>query len=98
MKIRQETGTTILIIEHDMPLLRSVSDEILALETGRVLTSGEPDEVLEDPRLIAAYLGSDRAVVERSGTASNSASNATSNEAFLPPAGEEPTQEQPVTA
>jgi ABC-type branched-subunit amino acid transport system ATPase component len=88
MKIRHETGTTILIIEHDMPLLRSVSDEILALETGQVLTSGEPDEVLEDPRLIAAYLGSDQAVVERSGSASNAA--------FRPD--EEPTQEQPVTA
>jgi branched-chain amino acid transport system ATP-binding protein len=67
LRVRERMGCSILIIEHDMPLLRSVSDEILALETGRVLTSGEPDEVLEDPRLIAAYLGSDQAVVERSG-------------------------------
>jgi len=67
MKIRGETGTTILVIEHDMPLLKSISDEILALETGAVLANGEPDEVLEDPRLVAAYLGTNQAVVERSG-------------------------------
>jgi len=50
-----------------MPLLKSISDEILALETGAVLANGEPDEVLEDPRLVAAYLGTNQAVVERSG-------------------------------
>ena len=67
LKIRQETGTTMLVVEHDMPLLQSISDEILALETGRVLAQGPPADVLSDPRLIAAYLGSNKAVVARSG-------------------------------
>jgi ABC-type branched-subunit amino acid transport system ATPase component len=67
IRIRQETGASLLVIEHDMPLIRSVADEILALETGSVLTRGKPDEVLEDPRLVSAYLGTDRSVVERSG-------------------------------
>ena len=67
LKIRQETGTTMLVIEHDMPLISSVSDEILALETGAVLTRGPADEVLSDPRLVAAYLGTNEAVVARSG-------------------------------
>jgi ABC-type branched-subunit amino acid transport system ATPase component len=67
LKIRQETGATMLVVEHDMPLLQSISDEILALETGSVLAQGTPDAVLNDQRLIAAYLGTNRAVVARSG-------------------------------
>jgi branched-chain amino acid transport system ATP-binding protein len=66
-RLRDETGTTLVVIEHDMPLLTSVSDELLALETGAVLTRGTPREVLDDPRLVAAYLGTDAAVVARSG-------------------------------
>jgi ABC-type branched-subunit amino acid transport system ATPase component len=65
--IRTETGASLLVIEHDMPLITSISDEILALETGAVLTRGKPAEVLADPRLVAAYLGTDQAVLERSG-------------------------------
>ncbi|HZN14968.1 MAG TPA: ABC transporter ATP-binding protein [Acidimicrobiales bacterium] len=67
-RMRDESGVTILVVEHDMPLVRSISDEILALETGRVLTQGAPDDVLNDPRLVAAYLGTDSAVIHRSGT------------------------------
>jgi len=62
LRIREETGASLLVIEHDMPLIRSVSDELLALETGSVLTRGKPDEVLEDPRLVSAYLGTDRSI------------------------------------
>ena len=65
--IRQQTGASLLVIEHDMPLITTISDEILALETGSVLTRGKPNDVLEDPRLVSAYLGTDRAVLERSG-------------------------------
>ncbi|MBV8961356.1 MAG: ABC transporter ATP-binding protein, partial [Actinobacteria bacterium] len=67
LHIRQQTGASLLVIEHDMPLITSISDEILALETGAVLTRGTPGEVLSDPRLVAAYLGTDQAVLERSG-------------------------------
>ncbi|MEY2418409.1 MAG: hypothetical protein QOG90_1089 [Actinomycetota bacterium] len=67
LRIREQTGASLLVIEHDMPLITSISDEILALETGRVLTRGKPEEVLNDPRLVAAYLGTDQAVLERSG-------------------------------
>jgi len=67
LRIRDQTGASLLVIEHDMPLITNISDEILALETGQVLTRGQPEEVLHDPRLVAAYLGTDRAVLERSG-------------------------------
>ena len=67
LRIRQQTGAALLVIEHDMPLITSISDELLALETGAVLTRGAPDEVLADPRLVAAYLGTDQSVLQRSG-------------------------------
>jgi ABC-type branched-subunit amino acid transport system ATPase component len=67
LRVRDETGATMLVVEHDMPLVTSISDELLALETGRVLLRGEPRAVLDDPQLVSAYLGTDRAVVERSG-------------------------------
>jgi branched-chain amino acid transport system ATP-binding protein len=67
LRIREQTGASLLVIEHDMPLITGISDEILALETGQVLTRGAPEEVLNDPRLVAAYLGTDQAVLERSG-------------------------------
>ena len=67
LRVREQMGATLLVIEHDMPLIRSISDEIIALETGTLLTRGIPDEVLDDPRLVSAYLGTDRAIVQRSG-------------------------------
>jgi ABC-type branched-subunit amino acid transport system ATPase component len=67
LRIRDETSTAILVIEHDMPLISAVSDEIVALEVGRVVTRGRPAEVLADPRVIASYLGGDPEIVHRSG-------------------------------
>jgi ABC-type branched-subunit amino acid transport system ATPase component len=62
-----ETGCSILIIEHDMPLISRVADELLALDQGRVVTRGTPDEVLEDKRVIESYLGTSEASIRRSG-------------------------------
>ena len=66
-RIRDETGCALLVIEHDMPLIAAVSDRLLALERGAVLVEGPPGAVLSDPRVVAAYLGDDRAAVSRSG-------------------------------
>jgi branched-chain amino acid transport system ATP-binding protein len=66
-RIRSETGCAMLIIEHDMPLITSVSDRLLALELGRVIAEGTPAEVVRNPRVIASYLGEDEAAVARSG-------------------------------
>ena len=65
--VRDQTGAAMLVVEHDMPLISSLSDEIIALETGAVLCQGPPAEVLADPRLVSAYLGTNEAVVQRSG-------------------------------
>ncbi|MER3452574.1 MAG: hypothetical protein C4344_02515, partial [Acidimicrobiia bacterium] len=66
-RIQRETGCALLVIEHDMPLITSISDEIIALELGSVVTRGTPDAVLADERVITAYLGGDMAVINRSG-------------------------------
>jgi ABC-type branched-subunit amino acid transport system ATPase component/predicted MFS family arabinose efflux permease len=69
LRIREVTGASLIVIEHDMPLIRSVSDEIMALELGEVVVRGEAEVVLNDPRVVASYLGSNEAVIGRSGPA-----------------------------
>jgi ABC-type branched-subunit amino acid transport system ATPase component len=67
LRLRDETGATLIVVEHDMPLIQAISDELLALETGAVLMRGTPQVVIDDPRLVASYLGTDQAVISRSG-------------------------------
>ncbi len=66
-RIRDEADCALLVIEHDMPLICAVSDRLLALEQGRVVVSGSPQDVLSDPQVIASYLGTDDAARNRSG-------------------------------
>jgi branched-chain amino acid transport system ATP-binding protein len=56
---RAETGASYLIVEHNLGLLRSVVDRLVVLDFGRTLAEGEPERVLEDPAVVAAYLGGD---------------------------------------
>lgn len=65
-RIRIELDATLVIIEHDMPLVMSISDRVYCLEAGRVISSGSPDEVRHDPLVIASYLGTDPQAIERS--------------------------------
>jgi branched-chain amino acid transport system ATP-binding protein len=57
LDIKARTGATILIIEHDMPLIMSLSDRVYCLDAGKNLSSGSPDEVTSDSQVIEAYLG-----------------------------------------
>jgi branched-chain amino acid transport system ATP-binding protein len=50
-------GITVIVVEHVMKAILAVSDQVLVLHQGQVLTSGDPHEVLSDPRVIEAYLG-----------------------------------------
>lgn len=67
-RIQAETGTSIVIIEHDMPLLTSLCDRLVALDTGSVIFEGPPDDVLEHPLVVQSYLGVDDAAINRSGS------------------------------
>jgi len=64
--MQRATQCSIVIIEHDMPLISAVSDEIIALDLGRVVTRGSPSAVLSDARVVASYLGGDIGVIQRS--------------------------------
>lgn len=64
--IRQELGASILVIEHDMPMVMSISDRIYCLEAGAVIAEGTPNEVRNDPLVIASYLGTDERAIARS--------------------------------
>jgi ABC-type branched-subunit amino acid transport system ATPase component/ABC-type branched-subunit amino acid transport system permease subunit len=66
-RIREELDCSILIVEHDMPLLMGLCDRIYALEAGRVVAEGTPEEIRNDPAVIASYLGTDAVAIQRSG-------------------------------
>jgi branched-chain amino acid transport system ATP-binding protein len=66
-RVREMTGSSLLVIEHDMPLLTGLADEVLALDLGRTVVQGPPDMVVNDPRVVAAYLGSSPEAAARSG-------------------------------
>lgn len=70
LQIRDHTGAALVVIEHDMPLLSSICDEMVALELGGVIARGTPAEVLSDDKVIASYLGTDSAAIHRSGAGS----------------------------
>jgi branched-chain amino acid transport system ATP-binding protein len=71
LRIRDELDCSVLVIEHDVPLIRSIADELVALEAGSVISRGAPAQVLSDPLVVASYLGQDRSVVQRSGVAAD---------------------------
>jgi branched-chain amino acid transport system ATP-binding protein len=57
IKSLKERGLTIIVVEHVMKAILAISDQVLVLHQGKVLTAGEPRSVLSDPRVIEAYLG-----------------------------------------
>jgi ABC-type branched-subunit amino acid transport system ATPase component/ABC-type branched-subunit amino acid transport system permease subunit len=65
-KLRDDYGMSMLVVEHDMPMLMSLCDRVYCLEAGRVIAEGTPDEVSRSAAVIASYLGTDQRAVQRS--------------------------------
>ncbi|MEO1055497.1 MAG: ATP-binding cassette domain-containing protein [Actinomycetota bacterium] len=65
-RIRTELGASMIIVEHDMPLIMSLSDRIYCLESGNVIAVGTPAEVRSNPLVVASYLGTDSRAIDRS--------------------------------
>lgn len=57
LQLRELLNASMVVIEHDMPLLTSIADRIVALDSGSVVTEGAPAEVLAHPRVVDSYLG-----------------------------------------
>src|SRR5581483_5810247 len=69
LDLRDKIGCALVLIEHDMPLLLSVAERVYALETGRVIAVGKPNDVVKDPEVVRSYLGDDPVAIARSGHA-----------------------------
>ena len=61
-RIRDEQEISILLIEHDMKLVMDISDRILAINFGKFITEGDPEEVQKHPEVLKAYLGEDEII------------------------------------
>ncbi|MET8306850.1 ATP-binding cassette domain-containing protein [Micromonospora sp. NPDC005173] len=66
-RVHDELGVTMVIIEHDLPLLARLADRLVAMDGGQIIADGTPQEVRSHPDVVRSYLGTDHAAVNRSG-------------------------------
>jgi ABC-type branched-subunit amino acid transport system ATPase component len=66
-RVRDSLGATLLVIEHDLPLLTSIADRMIALDLGEIIAEGPPADVVRHPAVVASYLGTTESTIARSG-------------------------------
>lgn len=62
LDIRDELGTTVVMVEHDLGIVTDISDKLVVLDFGSKIAEGSPEDVIRDPAVIAAYMGNAREV------------------------------------
>ena len=68
-RIQAELSATLVVVEHDLPLILAITDHVYCLEAGSVIAHGAPEVMRTDPLVIASYLGTDERATMRSNTA-----------------------------
>ena len=69
-EIRDHLDATIVVIDHDIPMITELVDRLYVMSVGRVIAEGDPRILRTDPTVIAAYLGTDERAIQRSGSRS----------------------------
>jgi len=62
----RETNCAMLVIEHDLPLVSSIADRLVAMDLGTTIATGAPEEVLADQRVVSSYLAATDDIIKRS--------------------------------
>ena len=65
-QIQKELGASMLVIEHDMPMIMALSDRVYCLEAGTVISEGKPSKGRNEPVVVSSYLGTDERAISRS--------------------------------
>jgi ABC-type branched-subunit amino acid transport system ATPase component len=73
-RVQAELDATLIIVEHDLPLILAISDRVYCLEAGAVIAEGTPTEIRSNALVIASYLGTDERAIARSSVATTTES------------------------
>jgi ABC-type branched-subunit amino acid transport system ATPase component len=65
-RVQQELDATLVVVEHDLPMILSLSDRVYCMEAGKVIAEGDPDAVRNNPLVVSSYLGTDDRAIQRS--------------------------------
>ncbi len=65
-RVQEELDATLVVVEHDLPMILSLSDRVYCMEAGKVIAHGTPHEVRNNPLVVSSYLGTDDRAIQRS--------------------------------
>ena len=77
LRVKRDLGLTLVVIEHDIPLIMGIADRIVCMAEGQVLAEGTPKAIRQNPAVIEAYLGASPAAIHRSGRSARRSKEAT---------------------